>query len=312
MSNIDRLKSLITPALLTAAVDAHLPYSTTEPLDFTYVMDYMSNKGFREKIKQTAARDALIIISHMAPNGQLPSDSELDLMSFLPPPQSPEFPKQCYGLQLLLDQGSRVLFEADIDGRWQSAVFGPLARRLTTKWLALPSEQRPDTWARWRDDLGVQSFDYWLVSRLMWIAPLSHAEDLDSQRIALAMVEETRTMVEERFGTKDPYRAKRDALLKDDLAFLREVCKGFAPRDDAGTIDRETWIFWWCMILDSHWPIIENFGRYPYRNAILGRKSTDAEKKWLDDTAHVAEAPEDVAKAIADDVAKGVWTPLGQ
>ncbi|KAJ3492794.1 hypothetical protein NLG97_g5145 [Lecanicillium saksenae] len=311
MAAESRLRSLITPELLTAVADAQLPYNTAEALNFADVTEYMSHSGFRDKLKPTAARDALIAISHLAPNGQLPSLSELDLMSLLPPPESPEFPKLCFGLQLLLDQASRVLFDG-IDGRWQSGVFGPLARRLTSQWLALPAEQRPDTWARWRDDVGVQSFDYWIVSRLSWIAPISHDEDLESQRIALDLMEETRSMVEDRFDVKDPYRATRDALLKDDLAFLREMCKGGAPRDADGGIDRASWIFWWCMIIDAHWPIIERFGRYPYRNAILGRHSTDEEKKWLDDTSHIAEAPADVAKAIAADAAKGVWTPLGQ
>ncbi|KAJ6788696.1 hypothetical protein PWT90_02418 [Aphanocladium album] len=310
MTTESRVRTLITPELLTLVVDAQLPYGTSEPLNFAEVVNYMSSSGFRDKLEPTSARDALLAISHLAPNGQLPSSSELDLMSLLPPPESPEFPKQCFGLQLLLDQASCVLF-GGIDKRWQSGVFGPLARRLTAQWLALPAEQRPDTWARWHDDVGVQSYDYWLVSRLTWIAPISHYEDLESQRIALALMEDTRSMVEERFGVKDPYRATRDALLKDDQAFVREMCKGGAPRDAEGGIDRATWIFWWCMIIDAHWPIIERFGRYPYRNAVLGRESTEGEKKWLDDTSHVGEVPPDVAKAIAGDVAKGVWTPLG-
>lgn len=30
-----------------------------------------------------------------------------------------------------------------------------------------------------------------------------------------------------------------------------------------------------------HWEIIERFGRYPHRNDILGRESTDEERKFL-------------------------------
>ncbi|OAA72461.1 hypothetical protein ISF_01534 [Cordyceps fumosorosea ARSEF 2679] len=101
----------------------------------------------------------------MAPDGQMPSPSDLDLMSFLPPPESPEFP---------------------------SALFGPLGRRLVGEWLALPAALRPGAWARWRDDAGVSRFDYWLVTRLTWIASISHDESLESQRIALELVEETR------------------------------------------------------------------------------------------------------------------------
>ncbi|OAA75797.1 hypothetical protein LEL_07785 [Akanthomyces lecanii RCEF 1005] len=307
----DDLRSLITPGLLNFIVDAKIPHSRTEPLDFAEVTRSMSGSDFSEKLQSTTARDALIVISQMAPNGKMPSATDLDLMSFLPPPESPEFPKQCLGLQLLLDQASRVLF-GGVDGRWQSALFGPLARRLVGQWLALPAEQRPETWTRWRDDAGVSSFDYWLVSRLVWIAPISHDEDLESQRIALELTEETRSMVEDRFGVKDPYRATREELLKDTLAFLREMPKGVPPKATDGSTDRATWMFWWCMILDAHWPIIERFGRYPYRNAILGRQSTEEEKQWLDATSHVAEAPPDVAEAIKRDIARGIWTPFGQ
>jgi hypothetical protein len=66
------------------------------------------------------------------------------------------------------------------------------------------------------------------------------------------------------------------------------------------------------MILDAHWPIIKRFGRYPYRNAIFGRVSTEEEGKWLDDTGHFGEASPEVAERIRKDVEKGQWTPLGQ
>ncbi|OAR01457.1 hypothetical protein LLEC1_07430 [Akanthomyces lecanii] len=299
MSAHNGLRALITPELLNFIVDTKIPHSKTEPLDFAEVTRSMSGSDFAEKLQSTTASDALMFISKMAPNGKMPSVTDLDLMSFLPPPESLEFPKQCLGLQLLLDQASRELF-GGIDDRWQSGLFGPLARRLVGQWLALPAKQRPET------------FDYWLVTRLLWIAPISHDEDLESQRIALDLAEETRSMVEERFGVKDPYRATREELLKDDLAFLREMSRGGPPKAADGSIDRATWIFWWCMILDAHWPIIERFGRYPYRNAILGRQSTEQEKRWLDDTSHIAEAPPDVAEAVRSDIAKGIWTPLGQ
>ncbi|KAJ2980663.1 hypothetical protein NQ176_g2512 [Zarea fungicola] len=160
--------------------------------------------------------------------------------------------------------------------------------------------------------MGVASFDYWIVSRVTWLAPMIHDENIESQKIGIAMTEETRALFEERFGLTDPYRVKREELLKDDKVFLREMSNLGPPRDDDGKVDRATWVFWWCMILDTHLPIIANYGRYPYRNAILGRESTAAENRWLDDTSHIAEAPADVAARIKSDIAKGIWTPLGQ
>lgn len=33
----------------------------------------------------------------------------------------------------------------------------------------------------------------------------------------------------------------------------------------------------------THADIIERFGRYPHRNEVLGRRTTEEEQKWLDD-----------------------------
>lgn len=154
------------------------------------------------------------------------------------------------------------------------------------------------------------TFEHWVISRVMWSAPFLHSEDLESQKIGLELAEETRAAVETHTGVKDPYRATRDALLKDDLVFLREVVKG-PPMED-GNISISAWAFWWSMIKDAHWPIIEHFGRYPYRNAILGRESTPEEKTWLDATGHFSEAPPDIAARVREDVRKGVITPLGK
>ena len=159
--------------------------------------------------------------------------------------------------------------------------------------------------------MGITSFSYWVATQVMWAAPFLHAEDLESQQIGLDLSEELRQAVEKRTEKNDPYRETRDDTLKDDLLFLREVVKG-PPLDESETsISITNWTFWWCMILDSHWPIIKRFGRYPYRNAILGRVSTDKEKKWLDDTGHFGEASPEVAEKIREDVEKGQWTPLG-
>ncbi|KPM38728.1 hypothetical protein AK830_g7837 [Neonectria ditissima] len=312
MSDHTDLKSLITPSLLMLLAEAELPYSKTEFLNFTQVAETMSGSHFKEACEASTARAALVALSKLSPDGSIPPT--LDLMAFLPPPPSPEFPQQCYGLQILLDQASRVLFDG-IDGRWQSAYFGPLARQLAGQWYALPGPLRPDSWARWRDDAGVSSFDYWVVAQLTWSAPFLHTEDLDSQRIGLALAEETRAAVEAHAGVTDPYRSTRDELLKDDLFFLREVFKGPIkgnPLVKDGSISLSNWAFWWCMIKDAHWPIIERFGRYPYRNGILGRESTAAEQKWLDDTGHLAEVSSEIAARVRDDVEKGKWTPLGE
>ncbi|RBR07082.1 uncharacterized protein FIESC28_10828 [Fusarium coffeatum] len=307
MTNHEPLTSLVTPALLAQIAEGYLPFSKTEELNFSDVESKETQEHFHSVCKSSNARQALITLSQLSPDAALP---DLDLMTLLPVPTAKDFPQQCFGLQLLLDQASRILFPG-IDARWQSGYFGPLGRCLAGQWYALPEEQRPDKWRRWQD-MDVTSFSYWVATQVMWAAPFLHAEDLESQQIGLDLSEELRRAVEERTGKNDPYRETRDVTLKDDLLFLREVVKGPPVDERESSISITHWTFWWCMILDSHWPIIKRFGRYPYRNAILGRVITDEEKKWLDDTGHFGEASPEVAGKIREDVEKGRWTPLSQ
>ncbi|GKU05907.1 hypothetical protein FLAG1_06702 [Fusarium langsethiae] len=307
MGNPEDLTSLITPALLAQIAEGYLPFPKDKDLNFSDVRSEETSEHFKKICISSTAKDALISLSRLSPDATLP---DLDLMSLLPPPTSVDFPQQCFGLQLLLDQTSRILF-TDVDARWQSGYFGPLGRQLAGQWYALPEEQQPHKFETWQA-AGCTSFSYWVATQTMWAAPFLHAEDLESQTTGLDLSEELRRSVEKYTGVKDPYRKTRDVTMTDDLLFLREVIKGPPVEDGGADISMATWTFWWCMILDAHWPIIKRFGRYPYRNAVLGRFSTEEEKKWLDDTGHFGEAPPDVAERIRKDVEEGKWTPLGQ
>lgn len=301
------LSSLITPALLAQIAEGYLPFSKTDELNFSEVQSDKTEEHFKGVCVSSTAKDALIALSRLSPDATLP---DLDFMSLLPPPTAADFPQQCFGLQLLLDQASRILFRG-IDARWQSGYFGPLGRRLAGQWYTLPEELQPYKLQRWKD-AGVTSFSYWVATQTMWAAPFLHAEDLESQQIGLKLSQGLRQTVEDYTGKKDPYRERRSVILKDDLLFLREYVKGPQLEEGESSISMTTWTYWWCMILDSHWPIIDRFGRYPYRNAVLGRISTEEEEKWLDDTGHFGEASPEVAERVRQDIEKGVWTPLGQ
>jgi uncharacterized protein (DUF924 family) len=83
------------------------------------------------------------------------------------------------------------------------------------------------------------------IRRVFFYMPLEHAEDLHAQRQSV-----------ERF---------------------------IALRDSAPGAVRDTFDFF----LDfawQHYDIVARFGRFPHRNAILGRKSTPAEHEWLQDS----------------------------
>ncbi|KAF3767077.1 hypothetical protein M406DRAFT_253240 [Cryphonectria parasitica EP155] len=66
------------------------------------------------------------------------------------------------------------------------------------------------------------------------------------------------------------------------------------------------------MLFDTHKPIIDRFGRYPYRNGTLARASTPEEVEWLEQVGHYGETPSEVARQVKRDVERGIWQPLGE
>ncbi|KAF7328675.1 hypothetical protein MSAN_02469100 [Mycena sanguinolenta] len=280
-------------------VDCRIPFSKTEPLDFVKVGENFMSDDYGPKfvervwpILKTLSRIGL--------------DNMPDMMDFLPPPTDPDFALQCLGLQLVLDQAPRALCSSEsTDGRYISAYFDPISRRLIDSWFALPAHLRPDSWVNRKDTM---SLDYWILLRLWLGAPIVHNGTVPSQERALAFEEETRMVVEQMTGERDPNRAIRDTILSDIYAFPRMLRAG-PPSGEGVTVT--TWSWWMLKVMDVHKPIIDRFGRYPYWNAIQGLDSTDEELEWIQRTDHFGEAPPDVAKKVREDIAHGRWTPLG-
>lgn len=81
-----------------------------------------------------------------------------------------------------------------------------------------------------------------LIERVFFYMPLEHSEDLDHQVRSVALFE---------------------ALLAEAPADLKETFAGYAE------------------FARRHHAIIARFGRFPHRNAILGRHPTDAELAFL-------------------------------
>ncbi len=293
------LKPILNPSLFQFALEASIPFSRTDPLDFNEVgRDMFTDKArtFRDRVQPVLQTLSKIGLDNMP-----------DMMQFLPPPSSPEFPAQCLGLQLLLDEIPRVLYSyKSIDGRWTNSYFDVISYKLARTWVSLPPEQRPDAWARWRKSV---SLDYWIILRLWFGTPFVHNGTREGQAIALRLTEETRTTVEQVTGQNDPNRRDRDSILSDVYAFARVFTAGPPQGDD---VTAASWCFWMTKLMDIHKPIVDRFGRYPYRNSTQGFESTEEEKKWLEETHHFGEAPPDVAKRIREDIEAGRWTPLGE
>jgi uncharacterized protein (DUF924 family) len=80
------------------------------------------------------------------------------------------------------------------------------------------------------------------IERLFFYLPLEHAETLEAQDTAVALID--------RLAAEAP----------EDLREFCAACAGFAR---------------------GHRDVIAKFGRFPYRNAVLSRESTAAELEWL-------------------------------
>ncbi|RKU46786.1 hypothetical protein DL546_006629 [Coniochaeta pulveracea] len=295
----EELEQLLTPALLTHLVKCRLPYPGNAGIDFVeFGRNIFLADPFGPMVKDTVW-PVLLVLSKIG------TDNMPDLSTFLPPPSDPAYPEQCLGLSLLLDNVPRLLFRG-MDQRWTFGYFDKICQRLAETWHSLPASERPDSWSRWQN-MGY-GLDYWIGVRFWFGCAFAHSEELHHQMIALKSTEETRCVVESMTGQTDPYRGLRKEILSDVFGFPRKYRKG-PPQGDGVT--RESFMFWSGMLMNSHYPIVRRFERYPYLNAILGRERRAGESEWIRETGHFGEATEDVARRVKEDVEAGSWAPLG-
>ncbi|KXX74373.1 hypothetical protein MMYC01_209541 [Madurella mycetomatis] len=292
----DQLRPLLSPGLFHLLVDTAIPYSTKEPIDFALAgRNFFWGEKLSDKVIEQV-RPFLLTLS------KLGLENVPDLTTFLPPPSDPDFPRQALGLQLLLDQMPRRLCKG-IHTRWTNAYFDVISLRYAQALDALPGDQKPHSWARWRDSV---TLDYWIHVRTWFSVPFVHTDQVAAQERAVTFTDETRRQVEELTGTSDPHREQRSTILSDIYAFPRVVKEG-APQDGTNV---HVFTYWMCMLMDVHKPIVDRFGRYPYRNAFFGREDTPEEEEWFEKTGNFARPSQEVRDRLKKDTDAGVWTPL--
>ncbi|KAI1503696.1 hypothetical protein F5X99DRAFT_374199 [Biscogniauxia marginata] len=289
------LKSLLTPELFALVLEARVPFSKTEPIDFGLAIGHIFFESDKDmEAVRTQAWPALKALS------ELGLENIPDLMAFLPPVESPDFPTQALGLQLLLDQVTRSLL-VGIDTRWVYAYFGEIAVKYALQLQSLPPDLRPTSWARWKDSV---SIDYFVWVRLFSGAPIVHYER--AVEAAVAFTDETRTTVEQHFGIRDPYRDQPEK--RWDLFGFPKMLKTGGPKSPCGAAKG---CFWLMCLMDVHKPPLDRYGRYPYQNWRLGRVSTPEEDAWMIEAGMFQAPSDEVAKKIREDVENGEWTPMG-
>lgn len=277
-----------------------VPWSENEDLDFVLVAKKYFGGGLdRKEWYDLAFNRALKPISTIG------SEDVPDLLQFLPPPEAKDFPSKAIGLLALLDQGPRALFSG-ANERYSYGYFDQLTAKLARQLEALPAAQRPFSVSRLMEQ--GWSFDYAIAAVIWFMVPFVHSEHLEDQERQITISEEIRKAVEEHTGKIDPNRATIEEDSKDIYAFGRILVKE-TPKWEGTKL--EDFVFWFLRLTRVHKPIIDKFGRYPYRNNSLGRISTPEEIQYLEDTDHFAMMEdEDAIKKIRQDVEAGIWSPL--
>lgn len=312
------LKALLGPEILGLTVAQRLPWDKHAAIDFSEAIDWTFFGGplcdtshqtitaEDEAILHQKTLSALKILASMGlANINIPGLVE----TLLPPPADPSFPELALGLQLVLDQAPRELLDGPLDDRWVYGYFGELSVGLAQQLRALPTDQSPHSWARWKDGA---SLDYFVWARLWFMAPIVHHEGLAHQ--AAAMTEELRVLVESECGggVRDPYRDLPEGVRWDLYGFPRMMERRQGPpKGDDGKSNLAAGCFWICALLDVHYPILKEYGRYPYRNSVLGRASTSDEEAWLQKSMVFKPLAPEVVKRISEDVEAGRWSPIG-
>ncbi|EJD42708.1 hypothetical protein AURDEDRAFT_185892 [Auricularia subglabra TFB-10046 SS5] len=293
-----RLEATLTPRFLQEVFEARVPFAKERELDFSVVAEVYLLGGFDLDTFRDICYPALETLSTI-PMAEMP-----DLMQYLPPPEDPAFPLQCFGLLFLLDQG-RLLLEG-MDERWLLGFFDPLSVGVARRVVALPDHLRPNTLKRWRD-MGY-TFGHWVITNFWFIAIFGHSEQVPDHEIMLRLTEELRDAVEKETGTTDPFLFRREQTLNDPSSFVRAGDYG-PPKGD--NVRMEDYTYWFLMLYEAHVAIVRTFGRIPFYNGALGREDTEEEKQWLGAINRLGCVTPMTEKRIREDVLAGRWTRLG-
>jgi uncharacterized protein (DUF924 family) len=316
-SQLEDIHTIITPSLLKHMCRARVPWPRTHHLSGKeWVAEFFSDDDSRFKNAAEEAWPALKALSRRYGPHKIP-----DMTEFLPPPGNPLFPEQALGMHVLLDQAPRVLFRGSIDGRWTSW-FDEVARHMYARFYSLPERLRPwapEAWLpvvqpRLRGSTTAKTtFEYWVCIASEFNATMAHQESIADQKLSAVHIEQLRRAVEGYSGHREPGRGGAD-----------DGSSPPPPLDEYTLVDMVTHVdleqdwpfhgaaFFFFRVDDAHGPIIDRFGRYPYRNAIEGRDSSLEELEWVRDTGHFGEAGPDVAERVRRDMEAGTWTQLGE
>ena len=296
------LSKVLTPEFLESLRKIQLPWREDQPLDWAVVANqFFGPSSNRKEWYDLTLEHAIKPISTIGVEKVV----DIDFMQFLPSPETKDFPSKALGLLVLFDQAPRIILSG-VNARYSNGYFDLLANKLVRQLVAIPEPHSPFSIERLMKQ--GWSFDYALTAIIWFTAPLVHSESMEDQNRQVEYSWTMRKVVEEHTGKTDPHRATMDEDSKDIYAFPRTLMKEM-PRWVGTKIDE--FMFWLLRVFLVHVPIIEKFGRYPYRNNALGITSTDEEVQYLEDTEHFGMLEDEASiNKIREDVEAGIWSPL--
>ncbi|OAA54356.1 hypothetical protein SPI_08975 [Niveomyces insectorum RCEF 264] len=229
------LHQILTPTLLINVHELQYPWAKGSILNFSHVGYHLhtgehdNDDDWKAACLESAIRPILTIGVENLPT---------DLLQFLPPPESPDFPVLYSGLILLFDQASSHLFEGT-ERVQAKRYFQPLALRLSRQCLTLPANLRPWRLERWLKN--GWSFEQAVARQFFLYTPFLHSIDIDDQAMQHGLIENYRVAVETELGIIDPGRAAAGSIAHDPTLFMK-VHKAGPPQGEV--VKMEDYVFW--------------------------------------------------------------------
>ncbi|KAL0576989.1 hypothetical protein V5O48_004999 [Marasmius crinis-equi] len=289
------LSQILTPNLYSEVLKLSFPWDGSFDSKFVSKFYFVGEPNTSQKCFDTFHSRATKPISSLCP--EVP-----DVRKYLPDSKDPKYPEHALGLIMLLDQVPRRIYRG-FDMRYTNAFFDPICLKLTKDLIA--ADALPDSIEEW-EKLGY-SFDDAMLRKLHSYSPLSHSEDLSNHDLLKEKTEKMRKEVEEHYGLRDPARDTMDQDAQDPKLFSRLI-RGGPPLDGSAA----DFFFYFFRVRDAHRSIVVEYGRYPYRNGVMGREATTKEREFMEATEGFGTAglSDTDAERVRKQVEDGVWDEL--
>ena len=310
-SSKNQIRQIITPQLCLDVYNLKFPYPKGQLPD----AGELGQTLFKPSPIFMQALYDLTYHSAILPLSQLPLDTLLavDFTELLPDPDATNYPEQCLGMVILLDQAPRL--STGYGFRYARAFFDPLCVKLGLLFISLPIDRRPDGKQAWLSR--GYSFEDWLV-RMPWFwAPLSHSDSFmtEGRQQMRELLHNMRSEVEAHYDVRDPLAAFEHGDEIDINAFQKLEGPGpptdsyIRPGSDASMADLA---FWTVRLFKSQFATYDMCGHAPYWVRWGGLEWTDNDREWIEKNGSFRHDPETeaVLEEVRKDYVVGVWKPM--